>query len=306
MANRDTVYLIAFLLIAFALLAVGRDVIADSVILSSGLTFGGTAIVAILGMALYRIRIALHASRQELALRQAELNFALKVQQALFPRQMPGDCGLDLAAICLPARGISGDYYDALRLSDGRLILAIADISGKGLSAAILMSNLQALLRVIASQGHTPEVVCRQLNHHLHLVTDAARYATLFYAEWHPERRRLVYVNAGHNPPLLLKRSSCRRLHVGGVPLGVMGDADFSTGEELLEPHDLLVFYSDGITEAGLGNGREFSVERLERIVTAARNQPLPEVQSRVLGEVREWTKMELEDDLTLVLARVL
>ncbi|MFH1574090.1 MAG: PP2C family protein-serine/threonine phosphatase [Acidobacteriota bacterium] len=110
----------------------------------------------------------------------------------------------------------------------------------------------------------------------------------------------------GITPPLLLKRSSCRRLHAGGVPLGIIGDVDFSTGEELLEPHDLLVFYSDGITEAGHGNGREFSVERLERIVTAARDQPLPELQSRVLGEVRAWTKMELEDDLTLVLARVL
>jgi sigma-B regulation protein RsbU (phosphoserine phosphatase) len=304
--SRDTVYLIFFLLIALSLLFMGRDVIADSVILSWGLTFGGTTTVAVLGLALYRFRMALRASRQELALRQAEINFALEVQQALFPRQLPRDCGLEFSAICIPARGISGDYYDVLRLAAGRLILAIADISGKGISAAILMSNLQALLRVIAAQAHSPAEVCRQLNHYLHQATEGARYATFFYGEWHPGQRRLDYVNAGHNPPLLLGRAGLQRLHRGGIPLGIMNGSTFETGQVNLEPGDLLVLYSDGITEAGLSEGREFGEQRLEKLVLGSHDKPLATIQSRILGEVKAWTGKELDDDLTLVLARAI
>jgi sigma-B regulation protein RsbU (phosphoserine phosphatase) len=302
--NRDSLYLIVFLLIAFALLVVGRDVIADSVLLSWGLTFGGTTAVAVLALALYRFRMALQASRQELALRQAELNIALKVQQSLFPSEIPQDSGLEFSAICIPARGVSGDYYDVLRLADGRLILAIADISGKGISAAILMANLQALLRVVAAQGHPPDVVCSQLNHYLHQVTDASRYATMFYAEWHPETRRLTYVNAGHNPPFLIDRSGRRSLDRGGIPLGILDGITFETGQATLRQGDVLVLYSDGITEAGLSQGREFGADRLARIISDAFDSPLPALQSLVLSEVRAWSGRDLEDDLTLVLAR--
>lgn len=304
--TRDTAYLILFLLIAFVLLILGRHAIAGSVVLSWGLTFAGTTTVAVLALSLYRYRLALQASRRELAMRQAELQFALKVQQSLLPQKLPTDGGLELSAVCLPARGVSGDYYDVMRLPDGRLVLAIADISGKGMSAAILMANLQALLRVIVAQGHPPDVLCSQLNHYLHDVTEGGRYATFFYAEWHPETHRLDYVNAGHNPPFRISGAGSELLHSGGIPLGIMAASSFEIGHVTLEAGDLLVLYSDGITEAGLKDGKEFGADRLAQIVRSSLNLPLPLIQKAVLDEVRRRSGEDLEDDLTLLLARAL
>src|SRR5881296_2308693 len=142
---RDRIYLVSFLLIAGVLLFLGRDLLQASVLVTWGLVFGGTTAVAILLVFSYRLRMELQASRHELARKEAELNFALEVQRALFPQQFPVDSGLEFAAVCVPARGISGDYYDVLPLTDGRLVFTVADISGKGISAAILMSNLQAV-----------------------------------------------------------------------------------------------------------------------------------------------------------------
>jgi sigma-B regulation protein RsbU (phosphoserine phosphatase) len=173
-------------------------------------------------MSLYRVQLELRASRHELARKEAELNFAREVQQALFPRQFPVNCGLEFAAICVPARGISGDYYDVMELSDGRVVFAIADISGKGISAAILMSNLHAVLRTLAEAGHSPAEVCSQLNCHLYKVTEATRFATFFYAEWDRGERCLRYVNAGHNPPILRGAAGSRQLEAGSPPLGIL------------------------------------------------------------------------------------
>jgi len=165
---RDKIYLIVFLLVAGILFYLGRDVIRRSVLVAWGLTFGGTVIVAVLVITLYRFRMELDASRHELALKEAELNFAPQVQQALFPRQLPSSGGLDFSAVCIPARGISGDYYDVLPLSDSRLVFAVADISGKGISAAILMANLQALMRAVTPTTQLPSEVCSRLNDHIH------------------------------------------------------------------------------------------------------------------------------------------
>ncbi len=301
---RDKSYLIGFLLIAGFLLYLGRDLIRGSVLLAWGLTFGGTATAAVLLVTLYRFRLELEASRHQLSLKDAELNFALQVQQALFPKEFPDSCGLEFSAVCLPARGISGDYYDVLSFADGRLAFAIADISGKGISAAILMANLQALLRAVTSEARLPGEVCGRLNEHLHKVTDASKFATFFYAEWHRREGCLRYVNAGHNPPFLLNSGEVLSLERGGIPLGVMPDAVYETGEVMLSPGDLLVLYSDGITEAGQADGEEFGLERLRSLVHSVRDKPLPVIQSSVLGAVRAWAGNEPEDDITLVLVR--
>jgi serine phosphatase RsbU (regulator of sigma subunit) len=186
---RDKAYLVGFLLVAGFLLFLGRDLIQSSVMIAWGVTFGGTTVVAVLLVALYRFRLQLQASRLEIARTEAELSFALKVQQALFPRSFPQGYGLEFSATCIPARGISGDYYDVLEMADGRLVCAIADISGKGISAAILMANLQALLRVVASTCSSPGEICGKINYHLHQVTDSSRFATFFYADWNPASR---------------------------------------------------------------------------------------------------------------------
>lgn len=303
-AVRDKIYLFSFLLLAGLVLYLGRGLLTRSAIVTWGLTFAGTTAAAVLGMALYRVQLELRVSRHELARKEAELNFALEVQRALFPRQLPSEGGLEFAAVCVPASGISGDYYDVLQLSDGRLVFAIGDISGKGISAAILMSNLHAVLRTLAEAGHSPGAVCSQLNRHLCQVTDATRFATFFYAEWNRAEHRLSYINAGHNVPILLNSSRGPRLEHGGPPLGLFLDSEFQVGQIVLQPGDIIVLYSDGITEAGARQGNEFGESRLESIVAAHRDRPLAEIQQQVLVAVRGWLGKEPDDDMTLLLVR--
>jgi sigma-B regulation protein RsbU (phosphoserine phosphatase) len=301
---RDKFYIIAFLVGAGLLLFLGRNLLQGSVLIAWGMTFGGTTVAAVLGVLLYRLQIELKASRHELARKEVELKIALEVQQALFPRQLPTKGGLEFSAVCIPSAGISGDYYDVLQLPDGRLIFAIADISGKGLSAAILMANLQALLRLLADSALEPSEVCRRLNRHLHEVTDASKFATLFYGEWKPWERRLVYVNAGHNPPLLLGNGRINRLEEGGMPLGMFPSPEFQTAAVCLTRGDIVVLFSDGITEATSKTGEEFGDERLESVVRAHVGRPLDEIQQRILESVRHWAGDRPEDDMTLVIAR--
>jgi len=286
------------------LLYLGRHLFRESEFVTWGLTFAGTTAAGLLGMALYRVQLELRASREELAMKQAELNFALQVQRALFPRQFPADTGLEFSGVCVPARGISGDYFDVVPLPDGRLVFAIADISGKGISAAILMSNLQAVLRILAGAGHSPCEVCSQLNLHLHQITDGGRFATFFYAEWNRAARSLRYVNAGHNAPLLVTADAVERLDPSAPPLGLFPDSQFHLGELVLEPGTMMVLYSDGLTEAGIDRDREFGESQLAALVTAHAGKPLAEIQQQVLASVHEWAGQDLEDDLTLLLVR--
>ncbi len=301
---RDKVYLIGFLLGAGLLLYVGRDLLQQSALLTMALSFAGTAAAGVLGLTLYRVQLDLRASRRELARREAELNFALEVQQSLFPRQFPADGGLEFSAICVPARGISGDYYDVVQLPDGRLLFAIADISGKGISAAILMANLQAVLRTVAEAGQSPAEVCAQLNRHLYQVTDATRFATFFFVEWNRRQRALSYVNAGHTVPIVRGSIHGQRLQDGGPPLGLFPGTDFRVGQVALQPGDLIVLYSDGITEAGVQQGEEFGEERLAEIIKTHGDKPLAEIQEHILKAVRKWSGNEPEDDMTLLIAR--
>ncbi len=301
---RDKFYLVSFLLGAGLLLYVGRGLLQESAIVTWGLTFAGTTAAGVLGMALYRVQLELRVSRQELAMRQAELNFALEVQRALFPRQLPTDHGLEFSGVCVPARGISGDYYDVVPLSNGRVAFAVADISGKGISAAILMSNLHAVLRTLLAAGCTPVEVGARLNQHLHQVTEGLRFATLFYGEWNPAARCLSYLNAGHSPPFLISPHRVQRLEPCGPPLGLFPEFEFRVRECRLERGDLLALFSDGVTEAGVERGREFGEERLEKLITAQAQKPLAEIQQQVLAAVTRWAGPEAEDDVTLLLVR--
>lgn len=301
---RDKVYILSFLVGAGLLLYAGRSLLQESAIVTWGLTFAGTTAAGVLGMALYRVQLELRASRQELAMKQAELNFALEVQRALFPRQLPADRGLEFSGVCVPARGISGDYYDVVPLSNGRVAFAIADISGKGISAAILMSNLHAVLRTLAAAGCTPAEIGARLNRHLHQVTEGLRFATIFYGEWDPGARCLSYLNAGHNAPILVTSNRVQRLVPCGPPLGLFPDFELGVRECRLEPGDLLALFSDGVTEAGIQHGKEFGEEQLERIITAHAGKPLAEIQQEVLAAVARWAGPEAEDDVTLLLVR--
>jgi sigma-B regulation protein RsbU (phosphoserine phosphatase) len=304
---RDKLFLAVFLLGAGVLLFLGRGLLQSSVIVTWGIAFGSTTAVAVLGVLLYRFRLELEASRHEIARTEAELSFARKVQQELFPRQLPDAGGLEFSAVCIPARGISGDYYDVVQLAGGELVFTVADISGKGISAAILMANLQALLRVFASIAPSPGDVCRRLNHHLHQVIGESRFATMFYAQWSPAERRLRYVNAGHNPPILIGRAGNRLLTTGGMPLGIFPDVQFEMEQLELGGGEVLVIYSDGITEArssGDSGDEEFGDKRLEALVSSLREAAPREIEKRVLEAVREWSGAESEDDMTLMIVK--
>ena len=303
---REKAYVSGVLLGAGLLLYLGRDLLTRSAVLTWGLSFAGTTAVGILAMALHRVLAELRASRHELARKEAELNFALEEQQALFPRQFPAKGGLEFAAACLPARGISGDYYDVLPLSDGRVAFALADISGKGISAAILMSNLHAVLRTLAQTVCLPAQLCAQLNRHLYEVTQpAAKFATLFYGEWNGADRQLSYVNAGHPLPILLGSARGRRLDRGGPPLGLFLDSEYQVGKVPLQPGDTIVVYSDGVTEAETPEGESLGESRLETLVVEHGEEPLPEIQRVVLAAARDWSGKEIVDDMTLLLVRV-
>lgn len=301
---RDRLYLVGFLVGAGILLYLGRGLLKRSDVVAWGLTFGGTTAVGVLAVTLYRVQQELGASRRELARREAEISFALQVQQALLPREFPEGEGLEFAAVCVPARGISGDYYDVLRTPDGRLVFAIADVSGKGISAAILMSNVHAVLRILTASSHSPREVCCKLNRHFYQVAADSRFATLFYGEWNPADRRLTFINAGHNPPLLIGAARHARLEAGGPPLGIFPDTDYQAASLELEPGDLLVLYSDGITDAGVDRGEPFGETRLEALVARRREERLAEIQREVLAAARAWSRGEAEDDMTLLLVR--
>ena len=304
--GRDKVYLVGFLVGAGLLLFLGRGLVQGSALATWGLTFGATTAVAVLLVSLYRVQLELQSSRRQLARKEAELSFALEVQQALFPRHLPESNGLEFAAVCIPARGISGDYYDVMQFPGGRLVFAIADISGKGISAAILMANVQALLRTLSETGMPPADVCKRLNHHLHQVTDDSKFATFFYAEWCAAARRLSYVNAGHYSPVLLGSLCGRQLSEGGFPLGMFPTSEFQTGEVTLQPGDLLALYSDGITEATSKNGEEFGDARLQAEIEQRSDRTLADIQAGVLEAVRNWAGDELEDDMTLLMVRAI
>lgn len=304
-STRDKIYVTAFLLGAGLLLYVGRGMLAQSTYASLGLSFAGTTAAGILGIALYRVQIELRASRHELARKEAELNFAREVQLALFPREFPSGLGLDFNAVCVPARGISGDYYDVMALPGGRLVFVFADISGKGISAAILMSNVHAVLRILAAEGLPPGEVCSRLNRHLYQVTDASRFATVFYGEWNAAARRLTYTNAGHNAPILTGSRHGVRLEQGGPPLGLFLESSYQEGSVTLESGDLIAVYSDGITDAENSDGEALGEFRLEGVIASHAEQALDEIQRQVLKALHEWSSEEASDDATLLLARV-
>lgn len=239
-----------------------------------------------------------------------ELAIAQQVQGQLFPQALPQMPGLTLAAVCRAARVVSGDYYDFLTLGSNRLGFAIADISGKGISAALLMANLQAALRSqIVLDGanwmQTAQLVSR-LNRHLFLNTSAERYATLFYAVFDSETRLLHYTNAGHLPPLLVTGEKVRHLEEGGMVVGLFDGCEYQQGIIKVEPGSLLVAYSDGLIEPENVYGEAFSIERLASEVVRNAAFPPQQLAEGLVQAAEEWAGTpEQADDMTVIIARL-
>ena len=245
------------------------------------------------------------SKRQKL---ENEIVIAREVQSQLFPQVLPTLPGLELAAICRPARVVSGDYYDFIRTGTNTVGIALADISGKGIFAALLMASLQATLRSHAGfdgVSGTAELVAR-LNRHLFRNTSDDRYATFFYAVYDVAARTLTYTNAGHLAPFFVNGSNVQELSEGGTVVGLIEDCNFTQGTIKVEPGSLFVAFSDGLTEPENVYGEEFGVTRLREEVLRQRSLHPQPIAENLIAAAEQWAgTAEQADDITVVVARM-
>jgi sigma-B regulation protein RsbU (phosphoserine phosphatase) len=251
---------------------------------------------------------------------QSEVEIAGEVQNQLFPRSAPKLRSIELVGICQPARMVSGDYYDYLELPDGNLALAIGDVAGKGISAALLMASMQSIMRTqlasgfsraaVVGNGHssthysTSNIVA-QMNRQLYASTAPEKYATFFFGVYDDQSRVLTYTNAGHLQPLLLRNGESKMLEVTGTVVGAFPMVRYEEESVEIHPTDLLIAYTDGITEPENAYGEEFGAERL--VETALKHQHCEpkEIVAKIMEAVRHWSSApELPDDMTVVIAR--
>jgi len=241
---------------------------------------------------------------------EGELSIAREVQNQLFPQRVPEVPGVEIEAICKAARMVSGDYYDFIQLSPTHIAIAIADISGKGISAALLMASLQAALRsqmLAPGSDHlsTAELVAR-LNLHLTRNTADDRFATFFIAVYDSATRTLRYTNAGHLPSFLICNGKSEQLKKGGMVLGVVEDYEYEEGTVTVAPGALLVGYSDGLVEPENVYGEEFGIRRLEDAALRVHSSNPAMVAESLMAAAEEWAGTpEQADDMTVIVARL-
>jgi len=247
-----------------------------------------------------------------------DLALAAEVQKRLLPSAPPSADIAEFAAISVPARSIGGDYYDFIQVGDQRIGIALADVSGKGVAAALIMSVVQASLRIIASDGDIslPRLAAR-MNEFLYRTTPGNKYATFFYAQVDGDRRQLRYVNAGHNPPYLVRAgqnpsgstdndSTLQELTIGGAVVGMLPGMSYEEATVDLCPGDVLLAYTDGVTEAHSPDNVEFGEDRLKALLSEVAHLPAEKIRERISAELREWIKdAEQYDDLTFVVMKV-
>ena len=236
-----------------------------------------------------------------------DLELAAEVQQRLLPQRTPGESVGALAARSLAARTIGGDYYDYFEIAESRVAFAIADVAGKGVAAALLMSVLQASLRMIVSDGPgaMPQLAAK-MNRFLYRSSGSSRYATFFYAELEPGKLR--YVNAGHNPPFLLRGRSCEieELPAGGTVIGLFPEMTYKEDCVAVESGDVLLAFTDGVTEALNEEGEEYGEERLQGLLRLVGGGSVGEMEEAIAVTMREWMgTAEQYDDLTYVILKV-
>jgi serine phosphatase RsbU (regulator of sigma subunit) len=236
---------------------------------------------------------------------QREVEIAREVQQRLFP-QIPEVAGMDLAGHCRPALGVGGDYYDVVPLDDGRLAIAIGDVSGKGIAAALLMANLQANLRSqCALAVDQPQLLLQSVNRLFCENTADSAFATLFFAEYDDAHGRLRYVNCGHLPALILRPDdTIEHLHATATVLGMFKAWDCEVGETRLLPGDALALYTDGITESFNDADEQFGEDRLAAALLRHRALCPQSMLTAVVDEVRQFSLREQHDDITLIIAK--
>lgn len=233
---------------------------------------------------------------------QRELEEARRIQRTLLPAVLPQMDGFELAASWQPASGVGGDCFDAIRFSSHRLALSIADVVGKGIPAALLMSNLQAAVRAFATEAARPAELCERVNTILCGHISEGRFISFFYCVVDSEVGSLTYANAGHFPPALIKADGTLiRLTSGGPVLGVLPAGTYESGTSAFGPGDRLILYTDGITEARSETDEEFGDERLLSMALEHRACSAPALQARLVDAVATFTGRRFTDDATLM-----
>jgi serine phosphatase RsbU (regulator of sigma subunit)/CHASE1-domain containing sensor protein/anti-sigma regulatory factor (Ser/Thr protein kinase) len=235
---------------------------------------------------------------------EQELGTARSIQHALLPKDLPKLEGWKIAYHYQPAREVGGDFYDFLRLEDGRMGLVIGDVSGKGIAAALVMANTQSVLRAVARRGNiAPGQVLAEANEVLYAYIPSGTFVTCFYGVLDPESGRLVYANAGHDPPYTKRDGDAQELRARGMPLGLMPSMPYEEKEAVLAAGDDLLLYSDGLVEAHNPEGGMFGFPRLRKLIIAQRAGSGEELVDFLLAELTRFTgaESEQEDDITLV-----
>jgi phosphoserine phosphatase RsbU/P len=236
-----------------------------------------------------------------------ELSQAAEIQRGLLPSIPPSIPGIELAGCNLSCRTVGGDYYDFFLFPGGRLGIVVADVAGKGMPAAMMMSKLQAHMQVFAEEAEDPAIIVKRLNRNISAKCPNNRFITFFLGVLDPETGEFRYCNAGHNPPLLVRHDrSVEMLEGGGIILGIVPDAEYETQTVQLDRGDLIALYSDGVTESmPFESEEEFGEEKLGKVLKANVGQHAKVVMDHVLAAITEWTAgAGFADDVTLVIAR--
>jgi serine phosphatase RsbU (regulator of sigma subunit) len=237
---------------------------------------------------------------------ERELQLASEIQQRFQPAAPPQVAGYELQGISFPCYEIGGDYYDFIRRADGRLVIALGDVSGKGTAAALLMSSLHAAIHAQTGSHETLVDTISAVNRYLAANIPPNRFVTLFFAELDPDSGALSFLNAGHNPPLIVHAAgTVEQLSSGGLPLGIKGDAEYREGRTQLQPGDVLVIYSDGVTEAASPNGEEFGPTRLYEVVSRNVDASAAGIRDRIESALTKFSQgTQAADDITLVIVK--
>ena len=236
-----------------------------------------------------------------------DLEIAREIQQSMLPRGAYHTPGLEAFGMTRPANTVGGDFYDILPLADGRVLLALGDVAGKGSPAALLMALLLAMMRTLVDEGLEGAALAARLNLQIIKHAPRSRFVTLFVGAFNPLTGEFVYVNAGQNPPLLRRvgAGGYERLGAGGMALGMFDHADYETGHLILAPGDVLVMYSDGITEAENPAGQPFDEAGVQAVIDSPEWASAKELGWSLFQAVEQHTdQRRLLDDLTVLVAR--
>jgi sigma-B regulation protein RsbU (phosphoserine phosphatase) len=248
----------------------------------------------------------LHRLREEKQHRDRALQIARDIQRSLFPGSSPDIAGFEVAGESRPCFEVGGDSYDWIPLGRDRLALVVADVAGKGTPASLLMASVHASIQALAGAAGSPARVVERLDRFLFAKTQPSRYVTLFYAELDARSRRLAYVNAGHIPPYRLARhGGVSRLRAGGPAPGLLEGARYEVGEVILDPGDVVAIVTDGVTEAGSADDREFGDERVVETLRSLASESAARVLQGLVAAAESWMGPAGQgDDLTALVLK--